>query len=86
MKKLRGIVARFHNDERGSNSLEQIVIFALGVMVLAGVWYVWKEAPVGGTAGTGGGVSGWIDKSLGKLAGFVFGGSSTTGGGTTPST
>ena len=67
MLRLRNLISRFHNDRRGSNSLEQIVIFALGVLVLGGVWYVWKEMPVGGQAAEGNGLMGMIQDALGSL-------------------
>jgi hypothetical protein len=68
MQRVRSLITRFHNDRRGSNSLEQIVIFALGVMVLAGVWWVWKEMPTGG----GTGISGFLEKGIDTLTKWVF--------------
>jgi len=72
MSQFKNLISRFHQDQRGSNSLEQIVIFALGVLVLGGAWYMWKEMPGGAASGGKKGISGMIEFALGKLFSFNF--------------
>ena len=44
---------RFQSDDRGSSTLEQVVIFAFGALILGAVWGIWTKLPIGEDMGLG---------------------------------
>lgn len=65
MSRMKNLITRFHKDDRGSNSLEQVVIFALGILVLGGSWYVWNSLQFGTSKEKG--IWGWLKETVGNV-------------------
>jgi hypothetical protein len=66
-------VRQFHNDDRGTVSLESIAVFAVGALVLGGVMYLWKNTEINGQKG----MSGVLNFTIGKIFGMDFFGGGT---------
>ncbi len=50
--RLQAALKRFHNDERGMQSIETIVILAVAAVVLAGIVWIWDDSGTGGVKTT----------------------------------
>jgi Flp pilus assembly pilin Flp len=51
------VVKRFHQDERGMESLESVMLFAVAALVMTGVYWIWDQAQINGGTGLKGGVT-----------------------------
>jgi hypothetical protein len=68
LKSVSNRVRQFHNDERGTVSLESIAVFAVGALVLGGLTYFWKGVKIGESQG----ISGKVVELVGNILGMKF--------------
>jgi hypothetical protein len=69
LKSVSNRIRQFHNDERGTVSLESIAVFAVGALVLGGLTYLWKGAQIGDK---GGGFAGAVSDVIGYVLDLTF--------------
>jgi hypothetical protein len=58
----------FHKDEGGMEAVQAVITTAVGAMVMAGVYYLWQSAKVGGSTG----IKGALINTLATLFQFNF--------------
>lgn len=63
---LRNAARRFQDDESGNETVQTVMIMAFGCLIMTGLYWLWKTAPVAGE-GAGGGMLGGIVKIVKNL-------------------
>lgn len=63
-------IGRFHKDERGTQSVETIILVAVAAVICVGIFWLWDKAGVGGGNG---GMKGAIANLLTETFDFASG-------------